>query len=106
MKIQPWTLGCPLWCPCGPMDHQHGDPKAKIKPPRYQNDLKVSRIIVSDQTDHPCQQSTCQQLPVQRGAGGRAEALIYIYGPGNLSLFFRTSRKKQTVCNEQADGAL
>jgi hypothetical protein len=37
MKIQPWTPRCPLWCPCGPMDHQHGHPRAKIKPPRYQN---------------------------------------------------------------------
>ena len=37
MKIQPWIPRCPLRCPCGPMDHQDGDPRAKIKPPRYQN---------------------------------------------------------------------
>ena len=37
MKIQPWTPRCPLRCPRGPMDHQDGDPRAKIKPPRYQN---------------------------------------------------------------------
>jgi hypothetical protein len=37
MKIQPWTPRCPLRCPCGPMDDQHGHPRAKIKPPRYQN---------------------------------------------------------------------
>ena len=37
MKIQPWTPRCPLWCPCGPMDHQHGDPRAKSKLPKYQN---------------------------------------------------------------------
>ena len=37
MKIQPWTPRCPLWCPCGPMHHQQGDPRTKIKPPRSQN---------------------------------------------------------------------
>ena len=37
MKIHPWTPRCPLWCPCGPMHHQQGDPRTKIKPPRSQN---------------------------------------------------------------------
>ena len=60
MKIQPWIPRCPLWCPSGPLDHQHGGPRCKIQASGYQN----------------ASQATNQQ---PEGAGGRGEALRYIH---------------------------
>ena len=44
--------------------------------PRYPKwILKVSKMTVLDITSDPFQQSTGQQLPASKGAGGRGEAL-------------------------------
>ena len=68
-KVSPlvslWTHGSPTWSPKG----KNQAPKV----PKWS--LKVSKITLSDQTNHPCHQSTCQQLPVRMGAGGRGEPL-------------------------------
>ena len=77
MKIQPWTPRCPLWCPCGPMDHQHGDPRCKIKPPRYQNgasrspklQFRIKQIILSAINLSAITLSTCRK-------GGRRQGRI------------------------------
>ena len=77
-KIQPRTPTCPLWCPCGPMDHQHSHPKAKIKPPRYQNGASRSPKFKFwiKQVIHVSSQPVTSYLFI-RGAGGRGEALRY-----------------------------
>ena len=59
-QVSPWTPGSPKWCP------------------RYPEwSLKVFKITIVGIKSVPFQQSTCQQLPVDRGAGGRGEALRY-----------------------------
>jgi hypothetical protein len=66
-KVSPlvslWTHGSPTWSPKG----KNQAPKV----PKWS--LKVSKIKVSDQTNHPCHQSTCQQLPVDRGPAAGAK---------------------------------
>ena len=57
-QVSPWTPGSPKWCP------------------RYPEwSLKVFKMTILGIKSDPFQQSTCQQLPVDRGAGGRGEAL-------------------------------
>ena len=69
-QVSHWTPGSPKWCP------------------RYPEwSLKVSKITILGIKSDPFQQSTCKscqsyqspvnQLPVDRGAGGRGEALRY-----------------------------
>ena len=61
-------LKVPVGCPHGPLDHQNGHPGY----PKWT--LKVSKMTVFGTKSDPFQQSTCQQLPVDRGAGGRGRS--------------------------------
>ena len=56
--MSPWTPGSPKWSPRYP----------KLT-------LKVSKIIISGKLNDPFQQSTCQQLPVDKGPAAGAKAL-------------------------------
>ena len=58
----PWTPGSPKWCP--------GYPKWS---------LKVPKMTVLGIKSDPFHLLTSHQLPVDRGAGGRGEALGYIH---------------------------
>ena len=66
-------LQVPVGCPRGPLDHQNGHSGY----PKWS--LKVTKMTVLGRKSDPFQQSTSHQLPVDRGAGGRGEALRYIY---------------------------
>jgi hypothetical protein len=102
MKIQPWTPRCPRWCPCGPMDHQHGHPRAKIKPPRYQNGASRSpklkfRIKLIIHVTNQLVNSYLLTGGRRQGRSLKIYIFIYIYiniyiceqqqPPGTLSMF-------------------
>ena len=59
-QVSPWTPGSPKLCPRHP-----------------EWSLKVFKMTILRIKSNPFQQSTCQQLPVDRGAGGRGEALRF-----------------------------
>ena len=67
-----------IGCPCAPLDHQNGHPGH----PKWS--LRVSKIIVLGTKSDPFQQATSQQLTVDRGAGGRGEALGYFVSFNNI----------------------
>ena len=77
MKIKPGPQGVPFGVPVDPwvtkmvtQGQKSGPQGTKMEPQGLPNHSFGS-------SKSSCQQSTCQQLPVQRGAGGRGEALRY-----------------------------
>jgi hypothetical protein len=72
ITIDIYASVCPLGAPLGPRITKIVPQIPKMKP-------QSSKITVFDLKSYPFQQSTGQQLPSDRGAGGRGEALIYIY---------------------------
>ena len=50
-------------------------PKWSLRTPKW--GIKVSKIAVLGIKSDPFQESTSQQLPAAKGAGGRGEALIF-----------------------------
>ena len=72
IKIDIWPSVCPLGAPLDPMITKMVPQVPKIKPEGSQNDHFRYK-------NHPFQQPTSQQLPASKGAGGRGEALKYVY---------------------------
>jgi len=66
-----------IGCPPGPQDHQNGvpgTPKGASRSPKS---------VLGGKND-PFQQSTCQQLPVDKGPAAGGEALKYITAQANI----------------------
>ena len=68
-KNEQLALKVPVACPCGSLDHQNGHSG-------HQNGASRSpKLDFLDIESDPFQQSTCQQLPVEKGPAAGGEAL-------------------------------
>jgi len=85
IKMDTWTSKCLLGDPLDPRITKNGVPGH----PKWS--LRVTKMTVVGRKSDPFQQSASQQWPVDRGAGGRGEALRYICTSKN--------RKAQECCN-------